>query len=77
MNIELPEPDCYLHLVELVHKGVLKATPEGDGTLLDRCLVYAHSDCQIAKGHSLTSVPMMNERAPNSKPSLCRRAPPY
>ena len=24
VNIELPEPDCYLHLVELVHKGVLK-----------------------------------------------------
>ena len=24
VNIELPEPDCYLHLVELVSKGVLK-----------------------------------------------------
>ncbi len=24
VNIEFPEPDCYLHLVELVHKGVLK-----------------------------------------------------
>ena len=24
MNIELPDPDCYLHLVELVRKGVLK-----------------------------------------------------
>jgi beta-glucosidase len=24
VNIELPEPDCYLHLVELVRKGVLK-----------------------------------------------------
>jgi beta-glucosidase len=24
VNIELPEPDCYLHLVELVKKGVLK-----------------------------------------------------
>ena len=24
VNIELPEPDCYLHLVELVHKGTLK-----------------------------------------------------
>src|SRR5689334_4197714 len=24
VNIELPEPDCYLHLVELVHKGALK-----------------------------------------------------
>ena len=24
VNIELPEPDCYLHLVELVKKGVLR-----------------------------------------------------
>ena len=24
VNIELPEPDCYLHMVELVRKGVLK-----------------------------------------------------
>ena len=24
INIELPDPDCYLHLVELVKKGVLK-----------------------------------------------------
>jgi beta-glucosidase len=24
VNIELPEPDCYLHLVDLVRKGVLK-----------------------------------------------------
>ncbi len=24
VNIELPEPDCYLHLVELVHRRVLK-----------------------------------------------------
>ena len=24
VNIEFPEPDCYLHLVELVHQGVLK-----------------------------------------------------
>jgi beta-glucosidase len=26
INIELPEPDCYLHLTELVRKGVLKET---------------------------------------------------
>ena len=25
VNIELPDPDCYLHLVELVRKGALKA----------------------------------------------------
>ncbi|TVR75161.1 MAG: beta-glucosidase [Marinilabiliales bacterium] len=26
VNIELPEPDCYLHLVDLVNEGVLKET---------------------------------------------------
>lgn len=36
----------------------LAATPEGDGSLLDRCLVYAHSDCQVAKAHTLTGIPM-------------------
>jgi hypothetical protein len=36
----------------------LASTPEGAGSLLDNCLVYAHSDCQIAKVHSLTSIPM-------------------
>ena len=30
VNIELPEPDCYLHLVELVRKGVLKESELDD-----------------------------------------------
>jgi beta-glucosidase len=30
VNIELPEPDCYLHLVELVKKGVLKESQLDD-----------------------------------------------
>ena len=30
VNIEFPEPDCYLHLVELVRKGVLKETQLDD-----------------------------------------------
>ena len=30
INIELPEPDCYLHLVELVHEGVLKESQLDD-----------------------------------------------
>ena len=30
VNIEFPEPDCYLHLVELVHQGVLKETQLDD-----------------------------------------------
>jgi beta-glucosidase len=30
VNIELPDPDCYLHLVELVRKGVLKVSDLDD-----------------------------------------------
>ena len=36
----------------------LASLPEGDGTLLDHSLVFAHSDCQVAKVHSLTGIPM-------------------
>ncbi len=30
VNIELPEPDCYLHLVELIRRGVLKESQLDD-----------------------------------------------
>ncbi len=30
VNIEFPEPDCYLHLVELIHEGVLKESQLDD-----------------------------------------------
>lgn len=36
----------------------LANTPEGDGSLLDNTLVYAHSDCRFAKTHSLDGIPM-------------------
>src|SRR6202000_2407142 len=32
---------------------------EGDGTLLDRSLVYAHSDTHLAQIHDLAGIPMM------------------
>jgi len=32
---------------------------EGDGTLLDRTLMFAHSDQSLAKTHSINGVPMM------------------
>ena len=32
---------------------------EGDGTLLDNCLIMAHSDCSEAKAHAVEGVPMM------------------
>jgi hypothetical protein len=34
------------------------AVPEGDGTLLDNMLIYAHSDQEWAKIHSLDGIPM-------------------
>jgi len=33
--------------------------PEGDGTLLDNCVFFAHSDCSIAKAHAVEGIPMM------------------
>lgn len=33
--------------------------PEGDGTLLDNCLILAHSDCSIAKSHAVEGIPAM------------------
>ena len=45
----------------------LASTPEGDGSLLDRCLVYAHSDCEVAKVHSLPSIPMFTAGKLNGK----------
>ncbi len=37
----------------------LAAIPEGDGTLLDNCLVWGHSDVSFAKVHGIVGVPMM------------------
>jgi len=37
----------------------LAAVPEGDGTLLDNCAIFAHSDVSFAKDHSLEGIPMM------------------
>ena len=37
----------------------LAATPEGDGTLLDNCLVLAHSESSFAKSHQVTTLPVM------------------
>lgn len=45
--------EAWAYFVEALAK-----VPEGDGTLLDHSLVYAHSDCEFAKVHSLDGVPM-------------------
>jgi hypothetical protein len=49
--------DAFREMAYFLEK--LAATPEGDGSLLDRCLVYAHSDCQLAKTHSIDGIPMI------------------
>ncbi len=37
----------------------LDSIPEGAGTLLDNTLVFAHSDVQFARAHTLDGIPMM------------------
>ena len=37
----------------------LASTPEGDGSLLDNCLVLAHSEHSFAKSHAVVGLPMM------------------
>jgi hypothetical protein len=37
----------------------LATTPEGDGTLLDNCLVMAHSEHSFAKSHLVVGLPVM------------------
>jgi hypothetical protein len=39
--------------------GALARIREGDGTLLDNSLVFAHSDSSVARMHSILGVPMM------------------
>ena len=38
---------------------IIKDVPEGDGTLLDNCLVLAHSETSLAKTHDVTGIPLM------------------
>jgi hypothetical protein len=37
----------------------LDSIPEGKGTLLDNTIVFAHSDVQFARGHTIDGIPMM------------------
>jgi len=48
--------DSFKELAYFLEK--LAGVPEGDGSLLDHCLIYAHSDCQLAKTHSIDGIPM-------------------
>jgi hypothetical protein len=48
----------------------LAAVPEGDGTLLDNCLVFGHSDVSLAKVHGITGIPMMGGGRGALKPGV-------
>lgn len=37
----------------------LASVPEGEGTLLDHCILLAHSETSLAKTHDITSLPML------------------
>lgn len=37
----------------------LQSMPEGDGNLLDNTIVFAHTEQELARTHSLTGIPMM------------------
>src|SRR5690606_8025219 len=39
--------------------AALDAVKEGDGTLLDNTLVFAHSETEFAKFHTIDNIPMM------------------
>lgn len=38
---------------------IMKSIPEGDGCLLDNCLILAHSEVSLASTHDVTGLPLM------------------
>ena len=50
----LKSMEAWAHFV-----ATLDAIPEGDGTLLDNCLVMAHSETSEANTHSVVGLPFM------------------
>ncbi len=51
---------CFAYFLESLAKQ-----PEGDGSLLDHMLVYAHSDQEVAKVHSLNGIPVLTAGSAN------------
>lgn len=45
----------------------MASVKEGDGTLLDRSLIFAHSDQELAKVHSIVGIPMMTAGNANGR----------
>ena len=79
VNIELPEPDCYLHLVELVRKGVLKESQLDE--LVAPMLLWKFQHGPVRRslcrsGHAAAVVGLRRASAgwrcrPRAKPSRC------
>jgi Protein of unknown function (DUF1552) len=58
------QPSCTVFVNKIMHAwgefvGMCDAVKEGDGTLLDHMLVFAHSDIGLAKFHTIDDVPIM------------------
>jgi hypothetical protein len=47
--------------------AALDAVKEGDGTLLDHTLVFAHSETDFAKFHTIDNIPMMTAGSANGR----------
>jgi Protein of unknown function (DUF1552) len=47
--------------------GALDAVKEGDGTLLDHSLLFAHSETEFAKFHTIDNIPMMTAGSANGR----------
>jgi hypothetical protein len=59
-----PQPECHeinLQIMECLADflGALDAVPEGDGTLLDHCVLMATSDVSKGRTHSLDDMPIL------------------
>jgi Protein of unknown function (DUF1552) len=66
------QPECTFFINKIMAGWVdfvtaLDSVKEGDGTLLDHMLVFAHSETEFAKFHSIDKIPMMTAGAANGR----------
>ena len=57
-----PEVQAIIHqiIAELAYQiKALKSIEEGDGTLLDNCLVMATTDCSLGQTHTIDEYPLL------------------
>jgi hypothetical protein len=66
------QPSCSIFVNKIMQAWgdfvtALDSFKEGDGTLLDHMLVFAHSDVGLAKFHSIDDIPMMTAGGANGR----------